>query len=192
MKNSIITTWWCSGLRACPDSKRRGFDSRQGQNFLWGERGKYCSIWYSKLERVINKFPDFPSLPETYSTLNFGVLGPESRNAGIILKNFRKLQKIHYLAYFSKNFKNHALIFSAFGQKTRMVGKIFRQVWNFLRKIRDKNDFSTIFWIFVAKNRALENNIIFIQQFFHFEGGGPMFPPSRRLWVNDVQFEKSN
>ena len=42
----------------------------------------------------------------------------------------------------------------------------------FGRKLNRKNDFPTISGIVVAKNRALENNIRFLQLFFPLSGWG--------------------
>ena len=41
-----------------------------------------------------------------------------------------KVRKCIILAYFQKNLTNHALIFRAFGRKTRIVGKILENCKN--------------------------------------------------------------
>ena len=58
-----------------------------------------------------------------------------------------------------------------------MIEKILKE---FSRNFKRKNDFPSIFWKVAAKNRAFENNIIFLRQFFPFRGGGgvPSVPPN--------------
>ena len=50
-------------------------------------------------------------------------------------------------------------------------------------------EFLTIFGKVVAKNRAFGNNIIFLQQFFQFRGGGtfPVSPPPGGAYGNGKQ-----
>ena len=52
-------------------------------------------------------------------------------------------------------------------------------------------EFLTIFGKVVAKNRAFGNNIIFLQQFFPFRGGGtfPMFPHCGGAYVDLDTFD---
>ena len=40
-----------------------------------------------------------------------------------ILKDFKKIAKMHYLSLIFKKFKNLALIFCAFGRKIQIIGK---------------------------------------------------------------------
>ena len=92
---------------------------------------------------------------------------------------FRKLQNALFQLIFQNSLKTYVLIYRAFGGKTQRAGKILRKVWIFFRKLNIKNDFPTISGNVVAKNRALENKIRFLQQFLpNFGGGGvPVFPP---------------
>ena len=106
-----------------------------------------------------------------------------------VKNSLRKLQKCSILAYFAKRFQNPALNFRAFGRKIQLVAKIL--------KIFDENSISKLkFYLFlgkfVAKNRNLGNNIIFLQQFFPLGGGGegglpPLAPCVRHgvIWITN-------
>ena len=115
-------------------------------------------------------------------------------------ENFRKffkwfLKKIAKKALFKHFFKkdliNHALIFCAFGRKTKGVGKFWENFehfwWKFYRKIEFFLilDFRFLFFRkFVTKNRAFGNNTIFLQQFFRFRGGGDFpLPPGYAVGI---------
>ena len=96
----------------------------------------------------------------------------------------RKLQKCIILAYFSNKLTNYALLFSAFGRKTQIVGKFSENFeifwWKFYRKIK----FFIFIFYFYFENLLLkiefsEITPFFYNNFFGFGGGGefPPFPP---------------
>ena len=103
---------------------------------------------------------------------------------GTLFENFQtyfliKLRKCIILAYFSKHLTNPALIFRAFGRKTKIVGKFWEKFANFWWKFYRKMEFLFYFYFyfgkFVTKNSAFGNSTIFLQQSFRFRGGD--FPP---------------
>ena len=92
--------------------------------------------------------------------------------------SWRKLQKCSIFAHFAKEFPNYAVNFRAFGRKTQLFGKFWENFETFLWKFNGKLNFFYFLGKFVAKNRNLGNNIIFLQHFFRFGGGWtPLTPP---------------
>ena len=47
-----------------------------------------------------------------------------------------KLRKMHYFSIFSEDLTSGALIFSAFGRKTQVIGSVEKISKGFLRKLR--------------------------------------------------------
>ena len=89
-----------------------------------------------------------------------------------------KLQKIHYFSIFFKKINKHMRSFFAVWTKYTLLGNFEKFLKIFDKKFDRKIVFLTICGKVVAKNRAFGNNIIFLQQFFPFRGGGfPPFPP---------------
>ena len=94
------------------------------------------------------------------------------------MKFFENLQNIPeekcknccIFAYFPKKLQNRALNFRAFGRKTQLVGEIEKILKLFDENSIEKLNFYLFFGKFVAKNRNLGNNIIFLQQFFPVRG----------------------
>ena len=96
-----------------------------------------------------------------------------------IFKGFHKnIAKNAWLLHiFQKNLTNNALLFRAFGRKTRIAGNFWENFENFWWKFYRKLNFYFIF-IFrkcVTKNRALGNNTIFLQHFFRLGCDFPLF-----------------
>ena len=123
-----------------------------------------------------------------YPALKFRAIGRKIQLLGNVLRKFSKIswensKECIILDYSQQNLKSLALIFRAFGRKIQIVGKIWENFENFWYLFNRKIEFLSSFWK-VAKNRAFENNIIFLQQFFQFrEGNVPNVPPPwRRLW----------
>ena len=82
----------------------------------------------------------------------------------------RKLQKMLYFRLFCKKFQNHALNLRACGRKTQLFWEISDE--NSMEKL----NIYLVLGKFLAKNRNFGNNIIFLQQFFRFEGLGTPHP----------------
>ena len=57
-------------------------------------------------------------------------------------------------------------------EKHKLSGNFEKTLKIFDKSSFEKIEFLTIFGKVVAKNRAFENNIIFLQHFFQFRGGG--------------------
>ena len=109
----------------------------------------------------------------------------ENTNCWEILRKFSKIVKeflkkiAQFLAYFSKNLTNHALIFCAFGRKTHMLGNSEK-----ILKVFDETSIEklNIYFICIC---SLENLLLkiepseitpfFCNNFFGF-GGGRIFP----------------
>ena len=137
------------------------------KNCLWKLLKKhYFSIFFKKVNKPC---------------VNFSRVWTKNAYFLEILRKFpkdfvRKLRKINYFSLFFKKLKNKCFHFSPFGQKTQIVGKFWENFEKFDIHSIGKIEFLTIFGKVVAKNRAFGNNIIFLQQFFPFRGGGRIFP----------------
>ena len=69
-------------------------------------------------------------------------------------------------------------IFARLDDKHKWLGKCSENFESFGGILNRKNDFSTIYGNTFAKNRALENNLIFLQKMFSdFVGMFPCCPP---------------
>ena len=88
-------------------------------------------------------------------------------------KLLKKIPKVHCFSIFFKRFKNQCVNFSRVWTRNTNSWEIFAE--NSIEKL-----FPSIFGK-VAKNRAFENNIIFLQHFFTFRG--VPWPRSKRLWI---------
>ena len=97
----------------------------------------------------------------------------EKHNFLEIFENFHKnMLKTHYFCIFFKKFNKPCVNFSRVSTKNA-------NCWEIL-KVFDENSIDKLnlyfififFRKFVTKNRAFENNTIFLQQFFRFGGGG--------------------
>ena len=89
----------------------------------------------------------------------------------------RILFQIIHLAYLSEKVTIPALIFHAFGRKPRIVEKFSENFESFDENKQTNFEFLINFVIFLTKNRAFGNNIIFLQQFLSVSVGFPPFPP---------------
>ena len=83
--------------------------------------------------------------------------------------------------------------FVRFDEKHKLLGN-FEKISKFLMKIQWKNWILTIIGKVVSKNRAFENNIIFLQQLFPLRGSiTPVAPWLRHWlqWLSKTLFEPS-
>ena len=93
---------------------------------------------------------------------------------------------MQYFGLFCKKISKPCVKFSSVWTKNTIGWENFENIL----KIFDENSISKLkFYLFlgkfVAKNRNLGNNIIFLQQFFPVRGGGsnPQKPPCVRHWT---------
>ena len=99
-------------------------------------------------------------------------------------KSLRKLQKMKYFRLFCKEFSKPRVKFSRVWTKTTIGWGNFEKIL----KMFDENSiykfkFYQFLAKFVAKNRAVGNNMIF-QQFFPVRGGG-LNPPTPPAYATD-------
>ena len=108
---------------------------------------------------------------------------PDARELSKICKIFlKKIAKMHYFSlFFQRNVTNPALIFPRVWTKNTNCWKIEKSLKIFDENSIEKLNFNNSGNVF-AKNRAIGNNIIFLEQFFPFqEGEVPYVPPWRHL-----------
>ena len=98
------------------------------------------------------------------------------RKSSKILKTFlQKVGKYALLAYFSTNLTTYALIFYAFGRKSQILWKIWKNSQIFWWKFYRKLIFFIFFENFLLKIEPWEITQFFYTNFFGF-GGIPPFP----------------
>ena len=91
--------------------------------------------------------------------------------------NYEFLKVLLFLKQRKETFDQN---FARLNKKLRKLWKVWENFWDFLLKTQWKIDFLDKFWQFLTDifliYTALEDNIIFLQQFFPFRGEGN-FPP---------------
>ena len=100
--------------------------------------------------------------------------------------------KMHYITHFQNNLKTMRWVFESLNDKSK-CGENLKKMMNLFVTIQIKFEFSTSYGWVLAKNWDFGINIIFLQQFFPFRGGGgrSLCPPWRHLCHTAAQLYKA-
>ena len=87
---------------------------------------------------------------------------------------------------FPKILKTPRAFLEGLDEKSKLLGSLWEKFENFSWKFNSKIEFVNIIGKVVGKNRAIGNNIVYLQEFFQFRGRAnvPYVPtPWRRLCI---------